>query len=95
MGDVPKKIPFRETVVVGPFKPKFSDLQLNKIIEGRQQHRLISKSFLWCDWINGVGFLKIQTEYNYCDKCHMVLWSIYDKTPPAVRIKWIRPGNRA
>lgn len=47
----------------------------------KAEHRPIGRSYLWCDYWNGVGYLVISPTANWCDKCRKTLWSYHDPRP--------------
>lgn len=88
-----QRVPLRTDKKPKPFLPTADDLTTESIYHARLSHRLISRSYMWCSWFGGVGFLFVKLGYNYCDKCHAVLWSEEDKSPPKIKKLWHRSGN--
>lgn len=88
-----QRVPLRTNRKPKPFRPTANDVTTELVYQARMSHRLISRSYMWCNWFGGVGFLIINLRYNYCDKCHGVLWSTEDKSSPKIQALWQRSGN--
>jgi hypothetical protein len=88
------KVPLRTLAQASRFDPTYEDLQPAKVVLARNNHYLLSKDYMWCNWFESVGFLKLTPLYNYCDKCRGILWSCHYPETSREESRWVRGINR-